>query len=181
MEAGAFESRELHERGFGDTPANKRQRNQRRDQSMNAMTDDGSDEVSKLFHSYVPEVADGTVQIKAIARNRGWRTTVSVVSKNNTVDPVYSCVGEKGNRIKSIVRDLANELVHVVDWSDSVSEHLRNLFKPATIERISLDQAKHEATIHASADQHPLILGKERRQIELIARLVGWKLRIAGD
>lgn len=145
---------------------------------MNATNDDGSDEVIKLFHDYVPEVAEGTVQIKAIARSRGWRTTVSVASKNDKVDPVNACVGEKGNRIKAIVRDLANELVHVVEWSDSASEHLKKLFKPATIERVSLDQARHEATIHASADQHALILGKGSRQIELIARLTGWQLKI---
>lgn len=142
---------------------------------------DGSEEVRELFREYVPEIATGVVHIRGIARDRGFRSIVSVSTTGAGVDPIHACVGERGFRIKSIVKRLANELVNVVLWSDSAEEHLKNLLSPAAIKRIVFDHARHRADLYASPDQRSLIIGKQGRHLELVSRLTGWRLTVVDE
>ena len=111
-------------------------------------------------------------------RERGQRTMVSVHSDNSSVDPVGSCVGKRGIRVKAIVQQLSGEKVDIVRWSDSVEQFIRNLLAPARPERIILDEATHRATIFASADQRALIVGRRGARLEMMSRLARWQLEV---
>jgi N utilization substance protein A len=139
---------------------------------------DDVEEVWRLFRDYVAPLASGAVEIKGIVRVRGQRTMVSVHSNNSSVDPVGSCVGERGIRVHAIVQQLSGEKVDIVRWSDSVEQFIRNLLAPARPERIILDEATHRATIFASADQRALIVGRRGARLEMMSRLAGWQLEV---
>lgn len=139
---------------------------------------DEIEEVRRLFHKHVPQVASGVIEIKGIARERGQRTIISVYSTDSSVDPVACCVGERGIRVKAVVQELSGEKIDIVRWSDSLEEFIRNLLTPARVERIILDEAKHRATIHASSDQRSLIIGRHGSRLEMMARLAGLDIRV---
>lgn len=132
----------------------------------------------RLFHEHVPQVASGVVEIKGIARERGRRTIVSVHSTDGSVDPVGSCVGERGIRVKAIMQHLSGEKIDIVRWSDSVEEFIRNLLAPAKAERIILDGETHRATIYAPPDQRSLIMGRQGSRLEMMSQLAGWDLQV---
>ena len=94
---------------------------------------DGSEEVRRLFHEHVPELAGGIVEIRAIARQCGLRSVLAVASTDTRVDPVGSCVGQQGVRVKSVVRLLSGEHIDIVRWSESVEEFIRNALAPVAV------------------------------------------------
>ena len=144
---------------------------------MDSQPDD-VEEVWRLFREHVAPIASGAVEIKGIVRERGQRTMVSVHSDNSSVDPVGSCVGERGIRVKAIVQQLSGEKVDIVRWSDSVEQFIRNLLAPARPERIILDEATHRATIFTSPDQRALIVGRRGARLEMMSRLAGWQVEV---
>jgi N utilization substance protein A len=137
--------------------------------------------VRRLFETEVAEIADRTVEIKAIAREAGYRTKVAVFSANEKVDPVGACVGMKGARVKNIVRELNNEKVDIIRWSSDVKELVMEALKPAKLKNVTLNEAKKVVEVRVDNDQLSLAIGKRGQNARLTARLTGWEINIEED
>ena len=137
--------------------------------------------VRRLFETEVAEIADRTVEIKAIAREAGYRTKVAVFSANEKVDPVGACVGMKGARVKNIVRELNNEKVDIIRWSSDVRELVMEALKPAKLKHVTLNEAKKTVEVRVDNDQLSLAIGKRGQNARLTARLTGWEINIEED
>jgi len=129
--------------------------------------------LAKLFELEIPEIYDGIVEIKSIAREPGERAKVAVISNDDRIDAVGACVGMKGVRIHSIVRELSNENIDVVHYSDILETFIRRALSPAKIKNIEINEAEKKATIWADADQVSLIIGRNGQNIRLAMKLVG--------
>ena len=137
--------------------------------------------VRRLFELEVSEIADRTVEIRGIAREAGYRTKIAVHSANDKVDPVGACVGMKGARVKNIVRELNNEKVDIIRWSDDPKEFVLEALKPAKIKSVELVPEKKTMNIKADEDQLSLAIGKRGQNARLTHRLVGWEINIEKD
>ncbi len=137
--------------------------------------------VRRLFENEVAEIADQTVEIKALAREAGYRTKVAVWSANSKVDPVGACVGMKGARVKNIVRELNNEKVDIIRWSADVAELVNEALKPARLRSVTLNPEKKRVEVRVDADQLSLAIGKRGQNARLTQRLTGWEINIQED
>src|SRR3954451_3581847 len=137
--------------------------------------------VRRLFELEVSEIADGTVEIRGIAREAGYRTKIAVWSPNNKVDPVGACVGMRGSRVKNIVRELNNEKVDIIRWSTDVKEFVLEALKPAKVKSLALDETKKVVHIKVDEDQLSLAIGKRGQNARLTMRLTGWEVSIEKD
>lgn len=137
--------------------------------------------VRKLFQLEVSEIADGTVQLKGIAREAGIRTKVAVASVDSKVDPVGACVGMRGARVKNIVRELNNEKVDIIKWSDDAKEFVVEALKPAKIKSIEIDEAGKRVKVTVDEDQLSIAIGKKGQNARLTAKLTGWEVDIEKD
>jgi N utilization substance protein A len=135
--------------------------------------------VKKIFELEIPEVADGTIDIKNIVRDPGYRTKVSVFSPRDEVDPVGACVGMKGIRIQAIVGELEGEKIDIVKWDPDVKRYIANGMNPVKISRIVVtDDENKEALIVVHDSQLSIAIGRAGQNIRLVSKLVGWKLDI---
>ncbi len=134
--------------------------------------------VRRLFELEVSEIADGTVEIRGIAREAGYRTKIAVFSDNPKVDPVGACVGMRGSRVKNIVRELNNEKVDIIRWSSDPKEFVLEALKPAKVKNLVFDVDKKSATISVDEDQLSLAIGKKGQNARLTSRLTGWEINI---
>ncbi len=137
-----------------------------------------NDEVRRLFRVHVPEVASGAVEIKGIARETGHRAIVVVHASNAGICPVGSCVGKRGERVKTVVRALPGDKVDIVRWSDSLQDFIRNLLAPARVEHIAFDIAAHRATVTVAADSTVTLTKNGGIRLRLASRLAGWDLQL---
>ena len=137
--------------------------------------------VRRLFEVEVSEIADRTVDIKAIAREAGYRTKIAVWSSDEKVDPVGACVGMRGSRVKNIVRELNQEKVDIIRWSQDPREFVVEALKPAKIKSLTLDNDRHAINITVEEDQLSLAIGRRGQNARLTARLTGWEINIAKD
>ncbi|MFA7706050.1 MAG: transcription termination factor NusA [Candidatus Omnitrophota bacterium] len=134
--------------------------------------------VKELFELEVPEIYEGIVEIKAISRQAGERTKISVCSKNDKVDSVGACVGMRGNRVRNIVNELQGEKIDIVRFNDDVREYIKAALSPAKVSEIKLDREKMKAEVIVDDDQLSLSIGKHGQNVRLASRLVGWELDI---
>ena len=135
--------------------------------------------VKKLFELEVPEIEDGIVTIKSIAREAGSRTKVAVYTDDENVDPVGACVGARGARVQSIVDELFGEKIDIIVWSDDPAELISNVLSPAKVEAVYLDEEEEKtATVVVPDYQLSLAIGKEGQNVRLAAKLCGWKIDI---
>jgi transcription antitermination factor NusA-like protein len=134
--------------------------------------------VTKLFELEVPEVYDGIVEIKAVAREPGARSKVAVMSHDPQVDPVGACVGHRGTRVHAIVDELRGEKIDIVRYSDDMSEYLRSSLSPAKVSKVMLDQTNASALVVAPDDQLSLAIGRRGQNVRLAAQLTGWRVDI---
>lgn len=134
--------------------------------------------VEQLFEREVSEIAEGLIEIKGIARDAGFRSKVAVHSTSSEIDPVGSCVGMRGSRVRSIVRELNGEKVDIVVWSDDLVTYVRNAMQPAELESVSIDEENHTINIIAREDQYSLAIGKRGQNARLASKLLGWKIDI---
>ena len=139
------------------------------------------DLVRALFEMEVPEIFDGTVEIKAIAREAGSRTKVAVHSVEPNVDAVGACVGMKGSRVRTVVEELSGEKIDIVRWSDNPIELCGNALNPADIIDISLDEESKTVSVTVPSDQLSLAIGKKGQNARLASRLIGWNIDILSD
>ena len=136
------------------------------------------DFVKKLFELEVSEIADKTVEIKAIAREAGYRTKIAVSSIDMKVDCVGACVGVRGSRIKNIVDELGGERIDIVRWNDSLQVMIPNALQPASVEEVFLYSRLGRAIILVKEDQLSLAIGRRGQNVRLASKLVGWDIEI---
>jgi len=137
--------------------------------------------IIKLFKLEVSEINDGTIEIKGIAREPGFRTKMAVYSRDPKVDPVGACVGMRGQRVKNIVRELNNEKVDVIPWSSDIKTFVTKALEPAQLKSIELDETRKRVKILVSEDQLSLAIGKRGQNARLTARLTGWEVDIDAE
>jgi N utilization substance protein A len=136
------------------------------------------DFIKRLFEVEVPEVSEKIIEVKAMAREAGYRTKIAVASVDSKVDPVGACVGVRGSRIKNIVDELNGEKIDIVRWNDSSQILIGNALKPAEVQEISLCFELGRATVVVRDDQLSLAIGKRGQNVRLAARLTGWDVDI---
>jgi len=137
--------------------------------------------IVKLFQLEVSEINDGTIEIKGIAREPGFRTKMAVYSRDQKVDPVGACVGLRGQRVKNIVRELNNEKVDVIPWSSDIKAFVTKALEPAKIRSIELDEQRKRVHVLVAEDQLSLAIGKRGQNARLTARLTGWEVDIDAE
>lgn len=136
------------------------------------------DLVRRLFEQEIPEIADGVIEIQAMAREAGYRTKVAVSSSDQRVDCVGACVGVRGNRIKNIVDELAGERIDIVRWSDDMQVLIPNALQPAEVEEVILCQMLGRAIVLVREDQLSLAIGRRGQNVRLGSKLCGWDIEI---
>jgi N utilization substance protein A len=136
------------------------------------------DFIRRLFDMEVPEIAENIIEIRALAREAGYRTKVAVASLDDKVDPVGACVGVRGSRIKNIVDELGGEKIDIVRWNDSSQVLIANALMPAKVSEIALCFELGRATVVVGEDQLSLAIGKHGQNVRLAARLTGWDIDI---
>lgn len=134
--------------------------------------------ILRLFEMEVPEIYNGTVEIKSIAREPGLRTKVAVAARQEGIDPVGSCVGMRGIRIQNIVNELNGEKIDVVQWSPDPKEFIANALSPAQVVEVHLNEDEHTALVIVPDKQLSLAIGKEGQNVRLAAKLTGWRIDI---
>jgi N utilization substance protein A len=136
------------------------------------------DLVRRLFEIEVPEIYDGLVEIKSVAREPGARSKIAVMSREPNLDPVGACVGPKGSRVRMVVEELRNERVDVIAWSEDPAVYVANALSPARVSNVTVDIENNYATVVVPDDQLSLAIGKEGQNARLAARLTGWHIDI---
>lgn len=134
--------------------------------------------VKRLFELEVPEIFEGVVEIKSIAREAGSRTKIAVHSNDETVDPMGACVGHKGTRVQKIVNELKNEKIDIIKWSNDPSTYIQNALSPANVISVVVDEEAKAAKVVVDDSQLSLAIGKEGQNVRLAAKLTGWKIDI---
>ncbi|MCF7728785.1 MAG: transcription termination factor NusA [Chthoniobacterales bacterium] len=137
--------------------------------------------IRRLFEIEVSEIGDRTVEIRAIAREAGFRTKIAVYSGNEKIDPVGACVGVRGARVKNIVRELNNEKVDIIRWYEDPKEFIKEALKPTRIKSIEIDEPAHTIRIAIDKEELALAIGKRGQNARLTSRLLGWELDISED
>ena len=137
--------------------------------------------VIKLFQLEVSEINDGTIEIKGIAREPGFRTKLAVWTRDEKVDPVGACVGLRGQRVKNIVRELNNEKVDIIRWDPNVRNFITNALSPAKLKAFEIDEAHKRVKITVSDDQLSLAIGKRGQNARLTSKLTGWQVDIEAE
>ncbi len=136
------------------------------------------DLIRRLFELEVPEIYDGMVEVKSIAREPGARSKIAVMSREPNLDPVGACVGPKGSRVRMVVEELRNERVDVIQWNEDPAIYVANALSPAKVSSVTVDPETHYATVVVPDDQLSLAIGKEGQNARLAARLTGWHIDI---
>ena len=140
------------------------------------------DFVRRLFQLEVAEISDGTVEIKGISREPGYRTKLAVVSHDSKVDPVGACVGMRGVRVKNIVRELSGEKIDIVRWSDDIRTYVTNALSPAKLAKVEIDPDEPRVVrVTTEADQLSLAIGKRGQNVRLSSKLLGWRIDVQKD
>jgi len=137
--------------------------------------------IKKLFAREVPEIASGSVEIKEIAREAGVRTKIAVVSSQQGVDPVGSCVGQKGVRVQAVTNEVGGERVDVIPYNADLSELIRSALAPAENLEVKLDKEKKTAKVICPEDQLSMAIGKDGQNVRLTAKLTGVRIEVEGD
>lgn len=137
--------------------------------------------VLKLFKLEVAELNDGTIEVRAIAREPGFRTKLAVYSRDSKVDPVGACVGLRGQRVKNIVRELNNEKVDIIPWSADIKTFVSKALDPAVLRSITVDDARKRIRVTTTQDHLPLAVGRRGQNARLASRLTGWQIDIEAE
>ncbi len=137
--------------------------------------------IEKLFSAEAPEIQNGTVEIKSIAREAGARSKIAVHSNDEHIDAVGSCVGQKGTRVNTVTGELGGEKIDIIPWSTDPKVFVTNSLSPAKVLSIEVDETEHKAVVEVSDDQLSLAIGKGGQNVRLAAKLTGWRIDIKGD
>lgn len=133
-----------------------------------------------LFELEVPEISTGTVKIKSVARESGSRSKVAVWSNQDGIDPIGSCVGQRGVRINAVTDELGGEKIDIILWDEDIANFIANALSPAEVLNVKIDEKSKTAVVKVPEDQLSLAIGKEGQNVRLAAKLTGWKIDISG-
>ncbi|MFA7209550.1 MAG: transcription termination factor NusA [Parcubacteria group bacterium] len=136
--------------------------------------------IRRLFELEVPEIFAGTVEIKSIAREAGERTKIAVASSEAGIDPIGSCVGQKGTRVQAVIDELGGEKIDIILWNEDIAKFIAAALSPAKVLKVDADEDSKEATVSVPEDQLSLAIGKKGQNVRLAAKLTGWKIDIMG-
>lgn len=136
--------------------------------------------VKRLFETEVPEIPAGIVEIKSVAREAGARTKIAVFSKESGVDPVGSCVGQRGIRVQSVMNEIGGEKIDIILWDEDPKVFITNALSPAKVLEINLNEEEKKAAVKVPEDQLSLAIGKQGQNVRLAAKLTGWNVDIEG-
>jgi N utilization substance protein A len=139
------------------------------------------DFIVKLFELEVPEIADGLVEIRNVAREAGWRSKIAVVSNVQGVDPVGACVGPRGSRVRMVVSELRGEKIDIIPFNDEPARYVAKALSPARVREVLVDDEARQAVVIVPDDQLSLAIGKEGMNARLAARLTGWRIDIKSE
>lgn len=134
--------------------------------------------LAKLFEQEVPEIYDGVIEIKSVAREPGSRAKIAVYSSDSSVDPVGSCVGVRGSRVQAIVNELQGEKIDIVTWSSNPATFLVNALTPAEVSKVVIDEEKHRIEVVVPTEQLSLAIGRKGQNVRLASKLTGWHVDI---
>jgi N utilization substance protein A len=134
--------------------------------------------VETVFKQEIPEIADGSVEIKGIARDAGNRSKVSVFTSEDGIDPIGSCIGQRGSRITTIIDELGGEKIDIIQYSTDAVEYIKHALSPAKVASVTLDDATKEASATVAPDQFSLAIGRGGQNVRLAAALTGWKIKV---
>jgi len=137
--------------------------------------------IRKLFELEVPEVFSGAVEIKSIAREAGSRTKIAVFSKEEGVDPIGSCVGQKGTRVQAIIDELVGEKIDIIEWNEKAEKFIAAALSPAKVLSVELNEENRASVVKVPEDQLSLAIGKQGQNVRLAAKLTGWRIDMIGD
>ena len=137
--------------------------------------------IKKLFETEIPEIGEGKVQIKSLARDPGYRLKIAVYSEDRNIDSVGACVGVKGGRIQPVVKELKGEKVDVIEWSADIKSFAKNALKPTRITSVAADEKRQVVTVVVPDDQLAIAIGKNGQSTKLASKLIGWKIDIIGE
>lgn len=141
-----------------------------------------SEMVKKLFELEVPEIFSGTVEIKNIAREAGSRTKIAVVAKEEGIDPIGSCVGQKGTRVQAIIDELGGEKIDIIEWNENIEKFISAALSPAKVLAVNIkNEENKEAVAVVPSDQLSLAIGQKGQNVRLAAKLTNWKIDVVGD
>jgi len=136
--------------------------------------------LAKLFELEVPEISAGSVQIKSIAREAGSRSKIAVTSSEEGVDPIGSCVGQKGTRVQAVINELGGEKIDIIEWSEDAQKFIANALAPAKVLKVEINKEQRIAKVAVPEDQLSLAIGKRGQNVRLAAKLTEWKIDVAG-
>ncbi|MCK5096104.1 MAG: transcription termination/antitermination protein NusA [Candidatus Pacebacteria bacterium] len=136
--------------------------------------------IQKLFEMEAPEIAAGTVEIMGIAREAGSRSKIAVVSHEENIDPVGSCVGQRGVRVATVMSELGGEKIDIIEWSENPEQFIEDALSPAQVQNVAINEEEKQAVIEVQEDQLSLAIGKGGQNVRLAAKLTGWKIDIKG-
>ncbi|PKL72439.1 transcription termination/antitermination protein NusA [Candidatus Kuenenbacteria bacterium HGW-Kuenenbacteria-1] len=134
--------------------------------------------LKQLFYLEIPEISNDVVEIKAIAREAGARSKIAVFTKEKNIDPVGSCIGQKGTRIQTIISELNGEKIDIIEYSENISKFISNALSPAKVIKTEIDKKNEKACVMVREDQLSLAIGKDGQNVRLAAKLTGWKIDI---
>tara|TARA_B100000315_G_scaffold252825_1_gene290394 strand:- start:562 stop:1770 length:1209 start_codon:yes stop_codon:yes gene_type:complete len=134
--------------------------------------------LKNLFELEVPEISAGTVKIKSVAREPGARSKIAVSTSEENIDPIGSCVGQKGTRVQTIIDELDGEKIDIILWDKNTKTFISNALSPAKVQEVKLDKDKKQAITIVAEDQLSLAIGKQGQNVRLAAKLTGWKIDV---
>ncbi|MBI2436423.1 MAG: transcription termination factor NusA [Candidatus Magasanikbacteria bacterium] len=137
--------------------------------------------VQSVFEQEIPEIASGEVVVKGIARDPGNRAKVAVFTADDSIDPIGSCIGQRGSRITTIIDELGGEKIDVIAYSDDAQDYIKKALSPAKVHTVELKEAEKEAVAHVASDQFSLAIGRGGQNVRLAAELTGWKIKVVDE
>ncbi len=137
--------------------------------------------VREVFKQEIPEISDGLIEIKGIAREPGFRSKVAVSTSDESIDPIGSCIGQRGSRINTIIEELGGEKIDIIQYSEDAPEYISHALSPAKVSGVKLDEANKVAEVSVASDQFSLAIGRNGQNVRLAAQLTGWKINVVEE
>ncbi|MDD2758599.1 MAG: transcription termination factor NusA [Patescibacteria group bacterium] len=134
--------------------------------------------VEEIFKQEIPEIADGSIQVKGVARDAGWRSKVAVATDDSSIDPIGSCIGQRGGRINTIIEELGGEKIDVIKYNEDASSYIANALSPAKVLRVETSEELKEAEVYVNPDQFSLAIGRNGQNVRLASTLTGWRIKV---
>lgn len=137
--------------------------------------------VKEIFKQEIPEISENLIEIKGVARDPGYRSKVAVFTNDDSIDPIGSCIGQRGGRINTIIEELGGEKIDIILYSENSNEYIANALSPAKVTEVKLNDAEKIADVSVASDQFSLAIGRSGQNVRLAAELTGWKINVNED